>query len=206
MTLLEAISPSSGTVVTLPWRDQEIGIREAWYRDHRVLGVRVLLLWNCHPGTEDLVLVLFQGEKVDILLNINHHHRICSTIATLPLSLETVTPPWGELAQTEDNLTSSLALVAFWEVFQASFLQPLGFPDRCNFINRHKYFQEYWEAYCLVQLEHHLHCPRPASFQMFLMGCPSSWVQVIWVNFNHPYHAVFNVQWYGYGCEGSRPA
>ena len=89
MTLLEAISPSSGTGTTLAWRDQEIGTREAQW----VLGERVLLLWDCHPGTEDLVLVLFEGEKVDILLNINHHHRICSTMSTLVRSLDTIIHP-----------------------------------------------------------------------------------------------------------------
>ena len=53
-----------------------------------------MLLWDCHPGTEDLVLVSDEGELVvDILLDINHHHKIGSTIAILLLFLEAVTAP-----------------------------------------------------------------------------------------------------------------
>ena len=62
--------PEIGT--TLKWRDPETGTREDLYPDHWVLGARVLL-WDCHPGTEDLVLGSDEGELVvDILLDINH--------------------------------------------------------------------------------------------------------------------------------------
>ena len=68
------------------WRHPEIGTREDICPDLWVLGVRVLM-WECHPGTEDPVQV--EGELVvNILLHINDLHSIYSTITTLLLSLE----------------------------------------------------------------------------------------------------------------------
>ena len=78
---------------TLKWRDPKTGTREDLYPDHWVLGARVLL-WNYHHGTEDLVLVLDEGGlEVDTLLNISHHHKIGSSMATLLLSSEALIAP-----------------------------------------------------------------------------------------------------------------
>ena len=98
MTMLEAISPSSGTGATLAWRhpeirelepdwhqiDQGIGIKESLCLDQWDLGVKLLLL-DCHPGTGVLV-----SDEGDTLLNINigHHQTICSTIAMVSLLVE----------------------------------------------------------------------------------------------------------------------
>ena len=98
MTMLEAISPSSGTGATLAWRhpeirelepdcyqiDQGIGTREGLCLDQWGLGVKLLLL-DCHPGTGVLV-----SDEGDTLLNINigHHQTICSTIAMVSLLVE----------------------------------------------------------------------------------------------------------------------
>ena len=98
MTMLEAISPSSGTGATLAWRhpeirelepdcyqiDQGIGAKEGLCLDQWGLGVKLLLL-NCHPGTGVLV-----SDEGDTLLNIDigHHQTICSTIAMVSLLVE----------------------------------------------------------------------------------------------------------------------
>ena len=110
MTMLEAISPSSGTGATLAWRhpeirelepdcyqvdtrglepdyhqiDQGIGTKESLCLDQWGLGVKLLLL-DCHPGTGVLV-----SDEGDTLLNINigHHQTICSTIAMVSLLVE----------------------------------------------------------------------------------------------------------------------
>ena len=98
MTMLEAISPSSGTGATLAWRhpeirelepecyqiDQGIGTKEGLCLDQWGLGVKLLLL-DCHPGTGVLV-----SDEGDTLLNINigHHQTICSTIAMVSLLVE----------------------------------------------------------------------------------------------------------------------
>ena len=98
MTMLEAISPSSGTGAALPWRhpeirelepdcyqiDQGIGTKESLCLDQLGLGVKLLLL-DCHPGTGVLV-----SDEGDTLLNINigHHQTICSTIAMVSLLVE----------------------------------------------------------------------------------------------------------------------
>ena len=98
MTMLEAISPSSGTGATLAWRhpeirelepdcyqiDQGIGTKEGLCLDQWGLGVKLLLL-DCHPGNGFLV-----SDEGDTLLNINigHHQTICSTIAMVSLLVE----------------------------------------------------------------------------------------------------------------------
>ena len=98
MTMLEAISPSSGTGATLAWRhpeirelepdcyqiDQGIGTKEGLCLDQWGLGVKLLLL-DCHPGTGVLV-----SDEGDTLLNIDigHHQTICSTIAMVSLLVE----------------------------------------------------------------------------------------------------------------------
>ena len=98
MTMLEAISPSSGTGATLAWWhpeigelepdcyqiDQGIGTKEGLCLDQWGLGVKLLLL-DCHPGTGVLV-----SDEGDTLLNINigHHQTICSTIAMVSLLVE----------------------------------------------------------------------------------------------------------------------
>ena len=98
MTMLEAISPSSGTGATLAWRhpeirelepdcyqvDQGIGTKESLCLDQWGLGVKLLLL-DCHPGTGVLV-----SDEGDTLLNIDigHHQTICSTIAMVSLLVE----------------------------------------------------------------------------------------------------------------------
>ena len=98
MTMLEAISPSSGTGATLAWRhpeirelepdcyqiDQWIGTKEDLCLDQWGLGVKLLLL-DCHPGTGVLV-----SDEGDTLLNIDigHHQTICSTIAMVSLLVE----------------------------------------------------------------------------------------------------------------------
>ena len=98
MTMLEAISPSSGTGATLAWGhpeirelepdchqiDQGIGTKESLCLDQWGLGVKLLLL-DCHPGTGVLV-----SNEGDTLLNINigHHQTICSTIAMVSLLVE----------------------------------------------------------------------------------------------------------------------
>ena len=98
MTMLEAISPSSGTGATLAWRhpetrelepdcyqiEQGIGTKESLCLDQWGLGVKLLLL-DCHPGIGVLV-----SDEGDTLLNIDigHHQTICSTIAMVSLLVE----------------------------------------------------------------------------------------------------------------------